>query len=226
MTDRRRFQAQLGAAAAAGVGAGTDAEAMALDAAELRAAPAPGDDDTWDTSWIDRLAEARHRVVFNASEIADGAALHYAATFLDHFRQVHGTTDGDTRPVIVFRRLGTSMAFDDALWDRYAIGAERKITDRSTGAPARRNVFRSAAPGASSSAPTLDGLRERGLISLVCNVSLGSWASQIAEKDGRAVEEVRKEIGAHLIPGAIVVPSGIYALIRAQNAGCAYMPGT
>jgi intracellular sulfur oxidation DsrE/DsrF family protein len=34
------------------------------------------------------------------------------------------------------------------------------------------------------------------------------------------------EARANLIPGAIVVPSGIYALIRAQNAGCAFMPGT
>jgi intracellular sulfur oxidation DsrE/DsrF family protein len=28
------------------------------------------------------------------------------------------------------------------------------------------------------------------------------------------------------VPGAILVPSGIYALIRAQNAGCAYMQGS
>jgi intracellular sulfur oxidation DsrE/DsrF family protein len=31
---------------------------------------------------------------------------------------------------------------------------------------------------------------------------------------------------ANLIPGAIIVPSGIFALIRAQNAGCAFMAGT
>ncbi len=34
-----------------------------------------------------------------------------------------------------------------------------------------------------------------------------------------------RDARAQLIPGAIVVPSGIYALIRAQNAGCAYMQG-
>jgi intracellular sulfur oxidation DsrE/DsrF family protein len=42
----------------------------------------------------------------------------------------------------------------------------------------------------------------------------------------RDVEEVQKDVRANLVPGAILVPSGIYALIRAQNAGCAYMPGT
>jgi hypothetical protein len=39
-------------------------------------------------------------------------------------------------------------------------------------------------------------------------------------------DEVRAELRANLVPGAILVPSGIYALIRAQNAGCAFMPGT
>ncbi len=34
------------------------------------------------------------------------------------------------------------------------------------------------------------------------------------------------ELDANLVSGAILVPSGIYALIRAQNAGCAFMQGT
>jgi len=42
----------------------------------------------------------------------------------------------------------------------------------------------------------------------------------------RKADEVRAEARANLIPGAILVPSGIYALIRAQNAGCAFMPGS
>ena len=42
----------------------------------------------------------------------------------------------------------------------------------------------------------------------------------------RDPEAVKAEWRENLIPGAILVPSGIYALIRAQNAGCAFMPGT
>ena len=221
MTDRRQFLARLGAAASA----------MALDAEEMRAAERIGeraDDAKWDTSWSGRIESAKYRVVFNASDISDGAALAYAATFLDHFGEVHGTSDGDTRPVIVFRRRGTPMVFGDALWDRYQIGATANVEDRRTGAKARRNLFWKAAPGASpeSASTTLESLAARGLVSLVCNISIGSWSSGFAQTAGREPEEVRREVIAGLVPGTIVVPSGIYALIRAQNAGCAYMPGT
>ena len=141
---------------------------------------------------------------------------------------MHDTGDGQTRPVIVFRRLGTSMAFNDSLWDRYRIGEESKTNDSATSAPARRNPFWKAPPGASAqeAATKIEALNPRGLISLVCNVSVNSWSNKLARRTQREVEELYKELKANLVPGAILVPSGIYALIRAQNAGCAYMPGT
>lgn len=215
MTKRREFLARLGVAAAT----------ISFDADELRAASAPTT-SPWDTSWLDRLATAQYRVVFNASEISDGAAMNYASTFLDQFHEVHNTTDKQTRPVIVFRRLGTAMAFNDAMWDRYAIGEDTKTTD--SGAPARRNVFWKGRPGAPPESVTdkIETLQGRGLICLVCNIAVNNVGYRYAEKVHRDVEEVRAELKANLVPGAILVPSGIFALIRAQNAGCAYMPGT
>lgn len=215
MTLRRDFLAQLGAVAAA----------LTFDAGELLAAPVSESPGSWDTSWLDQLATARYRAVFNASEINDGAALNYAATFLDDFHEAHNTTDAMTRPVVVFRRLGTPMALTDAMWDRFAIGEDVKITDSETKSPARRNVFwRAGAPG--NNADKIETLRNRGLISLVCNQALGNMGRRLAVQTKQNVEDVQKELRANLIPGAILVPSGIYALIRAQNAGCAYMPGT
>ena len=203
MPRRRDFLTQLGALATAAV----------FDADELKAAPAPG--DTWDTSWIDKLSAAQFKVVFNADQISDGAAIDYAETFFSHFHEAHATSDGQTRPVIVFRRLGTPMALNDVMWERYAIGEDRKISDSSTHAPAKRNVYRKK----------LEALHQRGSISLVCNIALGNWAGMAAQRTHRKADEVKAEARANLVPGAIVVPSGIYALIRAQNAGCAYMPG-
>ena len=204
MPDRRDFLTQLGALATVG----------ALDAAELRAAPAPGD-PAWDTSWIDKLSSAQFRVVFNADQVSDGAAADYAATFFHDYHEVHATADGQTRPVIVCRRLGTPLALNDTLWERYVVGEDTKITDSGTHAPAKRNVFRKK----------LEGLQQRGLIVLVCNIALGNWSARAAKRTNRKTDEVFAEARANLIPGAILVPSGIYALIRAQNAGCAYMPG-
>jgi hypothetical protein len=218
MAHRREFLAQVGLAAAA----------IAFDADEMRAASAPTTGSPWDTSWLDRLASAQYRVVFNASDIADGAAMDYAAGFLDAYHEVHGTTDAQTRPVIVFRRMGTVMGLNDMLWEKYGVGEDRKINDSATHLPAKRNVFWKAAPGASpeAAAEKIETLHKRGMISLVCAIAAGNVARSFAEKSGRPVDAVREEVKANLVPGAILVPSGIYALIRAQNAGCAYMQGT
>ena len=217
MTRRREFLGQLGILASA----------IAVDADELKAASS-ATQSTWDTSWIEKLATAQYRVVFNASDISEGAALDYASTFFDHFHEVHGTRDQQTRPVIVFRRGGTPMAFNDRIWERYAIGEDVKIDDPATRARAKRNVFWRAREGASpqSVATKLESLQQRGLISLVCNIAMSNWARGLAERARRNVDEVREDVRTNLVPGAILVPSGIYALIRAQNAGCAYMPGT
>jgi len=218
MARRREFLTQVGLAAAA----------IAFDAEELSAASATNEESPWDTSWLDRLAAAQYRVVFNASDIADGAAMDYASAFFDHFHEAHGTNDAQTRPVIVFRRLGTVMALNDMLWEKYSIGEDRKVNDPATHAPAKRNVFWKAAPGASAEAASakIETLHSRGMISLVCNIAAMNVGYSLAQKSGRDVEEVRREVKANLVPGAILVPSGIYALIRAQNAGCAYMQGT
>ena len=217
MADRRAFIGQLGVLAAA-----MTFDADELDAASLRS------HGLWDTSWLESLASAQYRVVFNTSEVCEGNVLSYVASFLDDFHTVHGTTDAQTRPVVVFRRLGTPMALNDLLWERYAVGEDLKIKDPNTHAAATRNVFWRAREGATGweAAYALEPLQRRGLINLVCNVALGNWASQMARRYQRDPEAVKAEARSNLIPGAILVPSGIYALIRAQNAGCAFMPGT
>jgi intracellular sulfur oxidation DsrE/DsrF family protein len=218
MPQRRDFIAQLGALAAA----------MTIDPDELRAASVPRPASPWDTSWLDRLGEAKYRVVFNASDIADGAAMDYASAFFGDYHEAHGTSDADTRPVIVFRRLGTVMALNDAMWNKYELGADRHVNDSATHQPARRNPFWRPASGASpeSGSSKIESLQKRGLICLVCNIAANNVGYSIAERTKQNVPDVQAEVRANLIPGAILVPSGIYALIRAQNAGCAYMQGT
>jgi intracellular sulfur oxidation DsrE/DsrF family protein len=216
MTHRRDFLAQLAMGAAA---------TFAMDADELRAEAAPTTQGPWDTSWIDRVESARYRVVFNATDINEGAVFNHVSTFLDQFHEVHNSTDAQTRPVVVARRLGVTLGLDDAMWDKFALGDDPKVIDPATNQPARRNIFWTASTPSENSATRIDTLQRRGLICLVCNVALGGLGYQLATQTKRDVKEVQAELRANLVPGAILVPSGIYALIRAQNAGCAYMPG-
>jgi hypothetical protein len=218
-SNRRAFFGTLGAVAAA----------LTLDPDEMRGAVhSRAANETWDTSWLDRLASAQYRVVFNTSEIAEGNVLGYVDEFFNDFHAAHGTTEQQTRPVVVFRRLGTPMAFNDSIWNRYGIGEDLKIKDPETGAFATRNIYWKPRDGATGweAQYAIEPLHRRGMISLVCNVAMTNWARRTAQHFKRDPEAVQKEVRENLIPGAILVPSGIYALIRAQNAGCAFMPGT
>lgn len=215
MTHRRTFLAQLGAGAAA----------LAFDTAELHASENELHQSGWDTSWIEKVNAAKYRVVFNANVMNDGEVFGYASEFFDAYHELHGTSDSELRPVVVVRRQGSALGVNDALWDKYEIGADEKITDGSTGAPARRNVYWKTASPTGDNKRKISGLMARGMIVLVCNVALSNVARSFAERTHQNVEDVQNEFRANLVPGAILVPSGIYALIRAQNAGCAWMPG-
>jgi hypothetical protein len=214
---RRDFLGQLGAAAAALFAPPIQAEERHV----------PIDGSPWDLSWVDRLKDVSYRVVFDANDVSDGFALDLTAMFLDQYHEVYGTRDDQARAVIVMRQLGTPLALGDALWDRYAVGEEIKVQDPATHQPARRNPFLRAAPGASPEvAPAkLEALRARGTILLLCNIAANNWASRHATLTHRDIEEVRAEVRTGLAPGVILVPSGVFALIRAQNAGCALMRG-
>ncbi|MEW5917547.1 MAG: twin-arginine translocation signal domain-containing protein [Gemmatimonadota bacterium] len=220
---RRDFLTQLGVATAALAGSAGASPLVAqwngANAASQAAHP------KWDTSWTERLTQAQYRVVFDASNIADGFALDLAGTFLDHYKEAHGTNDAQTRAVLVMRQLGTPLALGDALWDKFAVGEELKMTDRNTGQPARRNPFFKARSGGDSPDTSLETLYSRGTIFLLCNIAMNNWSRRHAELAKRPVDEVVAEVRANLVPGTIVVPSGIYALIHAQNLGCAFMRG-
>ncbi|MGH7710046.1 MAG: hypothetical protein ACREOG_02120 [Gemmatimonadaceae bacterium] len=223
---RRAFLTQLGVATAVLAGsAGTTPLAAQYDGMRETHVPTPHR-IKWDTSWIDRLSDVSYRVVFDANNISDGFALDLTATFLDHYHEVHGTADSQMRAVIVMRQLGTPLALGDAIWEKYALGEELKINDRATRQPARRNPFLKPHTAGGSPDASLETLRSRGTILLLCNIAMNNWSSRHAEMTNRSAEDVKAEVRANLVPGTIVVPSGIFALIRAQNAGCAFMRGS
>jgi intracellular sulfur oxidation DsrE/DsrF family protein len=216
---RRQFLGQLGLAtgALAGSASLTPLLAESLDGNEPSV--------PWDMSWVQKIERAKYRIVIDANVIEDGIAIDHAATMLDHFHEVYDTPDDQTRVLLVMRQLGTPMAFNDSIWERYPVGQDTKINDPATSAPIRRNPFLHAAPGASQqdAATKLDRLTARGVIVLLCNIAMTNWSRRMASSTQRPVEEVKADAARNLVPGATLVPSGIFALARAQNAGCAFL---
>ena len=212
---RREFLGQLGALAAA---AALPSTASASSPSRKPRATSP-----WDMSWVEKVTSAPYRCVIDSTNINDGAALGLAADVLDQFREVY--PNDQMRVVIVARQLGVPLALQDMLWDRFAIGADRKVTDPITKAPARRNPFLRPQPGAASYdiESKIEPLMARGLIMLVCNRAAMNTARSFAEQTHRDVEQVQAQVRGGLVPGALLMPDGIFALVRAQNAGCALL---
>jgi hypothetical protein len=235
---RRQFLGSLATGAALFVGG--DALSNPLAAGEParnpRAGEAPDADDAspqprrdWNMSWVDRLTGA-HRQVFDAPEMAEGTILHQARTWMAGFAEVYSTADADTNAVLVIRHNAVPMAMGDVVWSRMEFGREHDLKDPATGKPAERNPFTNVASDDRHSIVwpdgTLDRLIERGAIVLVCNLATLRVVRQVATKLKVPTDEARELVFSNMVPGTILMPSGIFAVARAQEAGCHYIRAT
>jgi len=212
---RREFIGQLGAIAmAATVPSAREIEARR----RLVASPA------WDMSWVERVSAAPYKVAIDTTKI-EGDGLYVALDVLDTFHEVYGGGNEPMQVVVVLRHFAAAMAQRDAMWERYGIGEERSVTDPDTKAPAKRNPFLRPSPNAKESwelNSKIEPLVARGVIFLVCNRATMGLASSLAKRVNKPVDEVKEDLRTNVVPGAVLMPNGIFALIRAQNAGCAF----
>lgn len=232
---RRGFLAQLATAAAA-FAAGSIAWPSRAVARELtngsldaraRSDTTPAPRGPWDLSWVDKLT-AQHRQVFDSPEIADGQALNKAGLYIDGYHEVYGISDKEINVVIVIRHMATPMALGNDVWAHYDfLGDRTKLKDPTTGKKAKRNPFVAVKAddkfALTEPSSSLDSLIARGAIVLCCNLALGAAAGLLAEKTKQSVDTVEAELKRSLVPGVTLVPSGIFGVTRAEEAGCHYL---
>jgi len=226
-SSRRDFVTDVGrlASAAALAGCVIPRSALALASPSGQSSTPAGD---WDLSWIDRLATATDRAVFDWPTIGDPVdpiVLEIAARYLDNCDAAYGANKHEVRVVLNIRTTAVPAALTDAAWERLSLGVEYTVKDPATQHPAVRNPFWHRAPGpiTATTPPTLEELVQRGSIILVCDFALGHLAKRLATRTARDADEVHRELRAACVPGSYAVPSGIFGLARAQNAGCAFV---
>jgi hypothetical protein len=139
---------------------------------------------------------------------------------------VLGVAPNDMSTVLVLRHNGIVLAMQQPFWDKYGIGKAKNVTHPITLQPTDRNpALLSTADGLPEPFNQL-GLKEllaRGGVVLACDLALQDCIQLIQTKEKLSPEEARKQAIAYLVPGVIVQPSGVFAVIRAQEAGCAYV---
>ncbi|MEP6495307.1 MAG: hypothetical protein ABJF01_21650 [bacterium] len=173
--------------------------------------------------WVARI-KGKYRQVFDCTSPNDGWGAAFPLNFSDSTKEALKVTDADITGVAVFRHMAMPLMLNDSIWAKYHIGEVLSIKDPKTNAPATRNVFRDNVP----LRPGLTYEQEmttRGAIFVACNMALTVLSGMAAPKASVSADQAKKEWTAGLIPGVNLAASGVYAVNRAQQAGCTYCYG-
>ena len=178
----------------------------------------------WDVSWTDRI-QGKHRAVFDSPAVSEGAALFRAVMWRDQYKEVYGTEPGEMSAVVVIRHTAIPLAMNDAYWARFGIGKEEKLKDPGTKKWYVKNPIRASAPDAPPrwAAYSREAVRACGGVVLACDLAVRMVIAKFREADKLTDEQARAAAREQLLPGIILQPSGIFATLRAQQAGCSYI---
>lgn len=217
-TPRRDFLSWLGAG---GVLAAGGRPRFSVASSEHHPTPVS---DKWDLSWCDRV-NGKVRAVFDSPSVAEGDALFRAQVWRDEQKEVYGTLISDASAVVVFRHQGIPLVMNDAFWARFNMGKELKLKDAKGKKWAPINPIASTPPGTPEQFANynLPAFIASGGIVLACNFAFGEMAGRFKKADKLSADDARKRAMEHLIPGVILQPSGVFAALRAQQAGCGYL---
>lgn len=227
---RRDFLAWIGSASLlgiAGIPGRAQAQAPALnDVTGTQDAPGTHDApvaETWDMSWVPRVS-GKYKAVFDSPEVAGGAAVYRAVSWCEQYKEVYGAARTEMSPVVVLRHLGFYLAMNDEFWLGYDTGKTLSMKDQRGKKWQKENPLGAAAGVAAPAQAkfTLPGFIADGGVVLACGWSFQGAVGEIRRKDKLSREEATARAKSLLIPGVVLQPNGIFAALRAQEAGCSY----
>jgi hypothetical protein len=205
---RRTFLAQFAAGAAAGITTfSLGNPAMASNA------KVSSDAENWF-----KHAKGAHRVVFDATEQHEGLPFIWPWVFYLTNNE-SGVTDDNMTAMVVLRHNAIPFALKDELWKKYNLGEFFKVKDNLTQKPAIRNVYYIPKEG-DFPAPGIEGIQKmqsRGAMFCVCNMALKVYSGLVANASKLNAEEVYQDWVGGVLKDIQIVPSGVWAIGRAQE---------
>lgn len=222
-SERRAFISTI-AAGAASIGLAS------LAPLSTSAMPLPVTSESKDPENPDELfnnLKGKHRIVFDVPAPHEIFPFAWPRVFL-MTNQKTGTPEKDCNAVVVLRHNAIPYAFDTSLWGKYKFGEVFKADDPATKTASLRNPFWMPkkgdfkVPGIGEVAIGINELQESGVMFVVCDAAITVYSAAVAEKMNKDAADVKKEWLAGLLPNIHPVPSGVWAVGRAQEHGCSY----
>lgn len=173
--------------------------------------------------WFKNI-KGKHRIVYDWSTPHEGFGIVWNWAFYVTNNQT-GTPDEDMTAMTVIRHSAIAFALEDRLWAKYKLGKFFEINGLTTKEPLIRNPYHDPQEG-DFFLPPIEGikrLQERGAMFCVCDLALNVYSGFIAQGMGLEAADVYKDFASGVHSGIQVVPSGVWALGRAQENGCGYI---
>ena len=176
--------------------------------------------------WFKKV-KGKHRIVFDVTAPHEIFPFAWPKVFL-LTNEKTGSPAQDCTAVVVLRHNAIPYAMDNPLWEKYKFGEVFKVEDPATKAASIRNPFWQPkpgdfkVPGIGNVDIGINQLQESGVMFCVCDMALTVYSAAVAQGAGKDATEVKNDWTAGLLPCVQVVPSGVWAVNRAQEHGCSY----
>jgi intracellular sulfur oxidation DsrE/DsrF family protein len=221
-TTRRGFLGTIATGAAAMSIAGIAAPLQQIHASP--GTPFTNPDDPSEA--VFKNLKGKHRIVFDVTKPNGMMPFAWPRVFL-LTNMATGTAEKDNNVVVILRHEGIPYAFQDKLWQKYNFGEMFEVMDDNK-KPVTKNPFWQPAkgtykvPGIGVVEIGINELQDSGVQFVVCNAATTVYSAVAAQKMGLKQEDVYNEWKNNLLPGITLVPSGVWAVGRAQENKCAY----
>lgn len=222
-TDRRSFLGKLATGAAA-VSLSTITPSLSAFGTETNF-----DQKVYgDPEEIFKKITGKHRIVFDSPHPHEVFPFAWPRVFL-LTNEATGSPNKDVSVMVVLRHSSIGYAMDDKVWAKYELGKVFEANDPETKTSALRNPFWKPKPGAFKFPGIgevmigVNQLQDSGVLFVVCAAAINVYSAAIAAGANLKHEDVKKDFMDALLPGIQPVPSGVWALGRAQEKGCGYI---
>jgi hypothetical protein len=129
---------------------------------------------------------------------------------------VLGVPATDVQPVVVFYHgVAVLSAFDDAMWTRYVRPTNSAPASDSKEKTMGNPLMKKKGGEWDSSIPALVATANTRFF--VCNLATHGYASRFAKQLHLSAKDVYEDLASHLIPNAMLVPAGVWAIHAIQE---------